>query len=346
MNGTLRSRKKICIIYTGGTIGMVRTENGFAPKQGVFAGELEAIRDLRSDRMPDWDMIEFDPLLDSSNITYEQWNQIAETIEANYDSYDGFVVLHGTDTMAYTASALSFMLEGLDKPVVFTGSQIPLCELRSDGKDNLITSVLIAADGMAREVSLYFSNKLLRGNRATKMSSDDLIAFETPNYPALARAGIDVEYNEKALLPAQEAASVSGLHVTRFRKTGLGVIKLIPGINFELFEPITSGALDGLVLETFGAGNIPSYDETLLHLISEASANDTIVVVCTQCPHGTVRLGAYEAGSELVKAGAVNGFNMTTEAATAKLTYLLSKGYNHDEIRRLMEEDLRGELDN
>ena len=189
-------RKKKHIINTGGTIGMVRTENGYAPQTGALARELEHIRDLTAPGMPEWDLLEFDPLLDSTNIRYEQWNAIADAIAAGYDRYDGFVVLHGTDTRAYSASALSFMLEGLDKPVVFTGAQIPLCELRSDGDDNLITSMMIAADGIIREVSLYFGGSLLRGNRAIKYSADGMVAFASPNYPALANAGITIEYSE------------------------------------------------------------------------------------------------------------------------------------------------------
>lgn len=161
-------KKKICILYTGGTIGMVPTEKGYAPKKGYFYDRLRAIEDLNEPDMPAWDMIEFDPLLDSSNIAVDQWNQIGRAIRDNYESYDGFVVLHGTDTMAYTASALSFMLEGLAKPVILTGSQIPLCQLRSDARDNLITSVLIAGQGVVREVCLYFGGRLIRGNRLSK----------------------------------------------------------------------------------------------------------------------------------------------------------------------------------
>ncbi|MBQ6623097.1 MAG: asparaginase, partial [Mogibacterium sp.] len=186
--------RRVLIINTGGTIGMVRTENGYAPKKGALTAELEQIRDLRSPDIPSWDILEFDPLLDSTNVKYEQWNQIAHAIEDNYSAYDGFVVLHGTDTLAYSASALSFMFEGLNKPVVFTGSQIPLCELRSDGRDNLITSIIIAADGIANGVGLYFGNYLYRGNRTTKYSADGMEAFASPNYPALAKAGIDIEY--------------------------------------------------------------------------------------------------------------------------------------------------------
>ena len=335
------SKKKVCILYTGGTIGMIPTENGFAPAPGTFAKELAAIRDLSSPRMPEWDLVEFDPLLDSSNITYKQWNQIAGAIESRYDDYDGFVVLHGTDTMAYSASALSFMLEGLSKPVIFTGSQIPLCELRSDGKDNLITSVLIAAQDVVHEVCLYFSNELLRGNRATKYSSDRLIAFKSPNYTELAKAGIDMRYRKRAFL---EVDPDQPLTVRYLRDTRLAVIKVFPGIKFELFTPIVNG-MQGLILETFGSGNIPNYDKALSNLIEEASRSGAVVVVCTQCPQGAVRLGTYEAGSALVNAGAVSGYNMTTEAAVAKLQYLLSQDLTREQVIELMETDLRGELD-
>ena len=196
--------KRVLIIYTGGTIGMTRTENGYAPRAGYFRAALDAIPDLRAPEMPEWEFYELSPLLDSSNMTVREWNCIAELIAQKYDDYDGFVVLHGTDTMAYTASALSFMLDGLNKPVVLTGSQIPLCEIRSDGRDNLITALLIAGEGIVRETCLYFGGKLLRGNRATKYSADGLIAFVSPNYPSLAEAGISIKYNEAALLPRQE----------------------------------------------------------------------------------------------------------------------------------------------
>ena len=338
-------KKKILIIHTGGTIGMVRTANGFAPKAGAIIEELQQIRDLSSPYMPEWDIIEFEPLLDSTNVRYEQWNSIADAIALYYDKYDGFVVLHGTDTLAYSASALSFMLEGLDKPVVFTGAQIPLCELRSDGRDNLITSMMIAADGVILEVSLCFGDAILRGNRAIKYSADGMVAFTSPNYNMLADAGINIEYNHACINDyVKNSLHSDYLHVVRLKESRIAVIKVFPGIQFEIFEPIMCETLDGLVLETFGKGNIPDYDPALSRIISEASKCGTIVVVCTQCPAGTVSLGAYEAGSALVRAGAVSGGNMTTEAAITKLTYLLSKDLPKDDIRRLMRTDLRGEL--
>lgn len=332
--------KKVCIIYTGGTIGMVPTKKGFAPQPGYFGSQLESIRDLGSPDMPAWDLVEFSPLLDSSNIAFEQWNEIAEAIKERYEEYDGFVVLHGTDTMAYSAAALSFMLEGLDKPVIFTGSQIPLCQMRSDAMDNLVTSVIIAGQGKLSEVCLYFGGRLLRGNRAVKASADGLIAFDSPNFPPLATAGIDIEYNE-GLLRKNDGVPFRAVKV---KGSGIGVIKVFPGIHFDLFEPIFTDSLDAIVLETFGTGNIPDYDSAMLPALERAIHNGTIVCVCTQCAQGTVRLGAYETSSALAKAGAVSGVNMTTEAAVTKLYYLLSQDLDNGLIRRRMEEDIRGEL--
>lgn len=334
-------KKKICILYTGGTIGMVPTKKGYAPKKGYFYDAISSINDLRAENMPDWEMIEFDPLLDSSNIALDQWNQIGRSIRDNYEKYDGFIVLHGTDTMAYTASALSFMLEGLTKPIIITGSQIPLCQLRSDARDNLITSLFIAGQGIVKEVCLYFGGKLLRGNRATKTSADGLIAFDSPNYHPLAEAGIDIKYNHAGLLVPPTDSKFS---LTEFKQTSIGVLKVFPGIQFSLFESIMTESLKGIVLETFGAGNIPTYDDALLPIIRKAFENGTIITVCSQCQQGTVKLGAYETSSALTHAGAVSGYNMTTESTVAKLYYLFSLDLPKELIKKKMEEDLRGEL--
>ena len=281
-----------------------------------------------------------DRLLDSSDVALEQWNEIAGLVYDNYADYDGFVILHGTDTMAYTASALSFILDGLDKPVILTGSQIPLSEIRSDGRDNLITSLLIAADGIAAEVCLYFSGRLLRGNRAMKMSSDALVAFKSPNYPPLAEVGIDIRYNTAAIGNFRKGA----LALRPFRSVPIGVLKVFPGIQFGLFESIMTEKLSGIVLETFGSGNIPTGSGELIPIIKSAFESGSVVAVCSQCPSGTVSLGAYETSSTLKSAGAVSGKDMTTEAAVAKLYYLFSIGISKDEIKHLMEENLRGEL--
>ena len=333
--------KEICILYTGGTIGMVPTEKGFAPKKGYFYDAISKIEDLHDPAMPDWDMIEFSPLLDSSNIALEQWNQIGTIIAEKYHKYDGYVVLHGTDTMAYTASALSFMLQGLDKPVVLTGSQIPLSQLRSDARENIVNSILIAGQGIINEVCLYFGGKLLRGNRATKTSSDGLNAFVSPNYPPLAETGIDIVYNHAAL---KRPTSNKAFNLVKFKQTSIGVLKVFPGIQFSLFESIMTENLQGIVLETFGAGNIPSYSHALLPIIRKAFDHGTIIAVCSQCQQGTVKLGTYETSSALTEAGAVSGYNMTTEAAVTKLYYLFSLDLPKGEIKALMEENLCGEL--
>ncbi len=332
--------KKILIIYTGGTIGMKRSEGGYVPTKGYLAEAIEGISDLHSPSMPTWELCEMDPILDSSDMTVKEWNAIGKKIYDNYHLFDGFVVLHGTDTMAYTASALSFMLRGLDKPVILTGSQIPLSEIRSDGRDNLITSLLIAGEGVVREVALYFSGKLLRGNRATKMNADDLVAFASPNFPPLAEAGITIKYNYSVIKRAAKSA-VSFVPMTEIP---IGVIKVFPGIQFSLFESIMTDKLSGIVLETFGAGNIPGGGGKLIPIIKKAFASGSIIVVCSQCPGGTVTLGAYKTSSSLKEAGAVSGRDMTTEAAVAKLYYLFSLGLASDEIKNYMEKDLRGEL--
>lgn len=334
------NRKRVLIINTGGTIGMTRSEDGYRPDGEFFAGFLHSMDALKADAMPLWDLTETEKLLDSSNMTVDDWNIIGRCIADAYESYDGFVVLHGTDTMAYTASALSFMLEGLSKPVIITGSQIPLCEIRSDGRDNIISSLLIAASDRVHEVCVYFGNKLLRGNRCLKYSADGLVAFVSPNYPSLADAGISITYNDACLLGASEGK----FNYVPFENVPIGVIKVFPGIQFELFESIMTESLKGVVIETFGAGNIPQQGGSLLPIIEKAFKNGTVLAVCSQCPQGTVSLGTYETSSALKKAGAVSGRDMTTEATVAKLYYLFSKGYDKEKIKELMGNNLRGEM--
>ncbi len=336
----MKNEKRVLIIYTGGTIGMVESENGYAPKKGCLRKVLNNYSELFSEGMPACELIEFENLCDSSNISIADWTKMARCVEENYARFDGFVILHGTDTMAYTASALSFMLENLNKPVVLTGAQIPIGKARSDARDNLIGAVIIAGDGRASEVCVYFGGLLLRGNRATKVSSDEMQAFASPNHPQLASADIGIRYIDRLI----RKDGSGELKVVEFSELPIAVLKIFPGIQFKMFENIMTEELKGLVLEAFGVGNIPQYDMELIPLIKKAAANGTIIIVCTQCLRGTVQLGAYETSSALKRAGALCGYDMTVEAAVTKLRYLFAKGYDTDEIKALMERDIRGEL--
>ena len=332
---------EILILHTGGTIGMTKTPDGYQPDGEYFRAAIHHMDSLKAPGIPRWDFMEMDPLLDSSRMTVAEWNKIGKVIADRYDDYDGFVILHGTDTMAYTASALSFMLKGLGKPVILTGSQIPLCEPRSDGRDNLITSMIIAGAGKPREVCIYFGGVLLRGNRATKYSADGMQAFQSPNYPPLATAGISIIFNESAFLHKR---SEHFEYRPFTSNVPIGVIKVFPGIRFDLFDSIIVERLGGVVIETFGSGNIPDDQGVLLPLLERAEQNRTVVTVCSQCPQATVDMGTYEAGSALKRAGAVCGRDMTTEAAVAKLYYLFSVYSDLDSIKYGMERDVRGEL--
>ncbi len=319
---------------------MIGSDSGYKPQKGYLRDEMERIPDLSRKGMPKWDLIEFDPLLDSSNVSAKEWNRIGMVIAENYDDYDGFVVLHGTDTMAYTASALSFMLEGLSKPVVLTGSQIPIGGIRSDAHDNIISAAIVAAQGKCREVCLCFGGVLLRGNRSTKISADEMIAFDSPNYPHLANLGIDIRYNDMAISSAGGEFSFQPLteHIP------IAVLKVFPGIQFSLFEGIMTQSLKGLVLEAFGAGNVPQYDEALIPVLKKAADNGTVIAVCTQCLRGRAVLGTYEVSSGLKSAGAVNGSDLTAEAAVTKLYYLFSKTNDTEKVKELMGKSLRGEM--
>lgn len=332
-------RPHILLLTTGGTIASLPTAEGLAP--GLDGEALAGL--LPQGIMDCYDITIRDILhLDSSNIQPEEWQTIARHVFENRMEYSGIVITHGTDTMAYTASALSFMLENLQKPVIFTGSQIPLCRMRSDGRDNLITSLLIAAQGRAAEVCLYFGSKLLRGNRAVKRSADGLEAFYSPNWPPLATAGVNIQYDAGALAKPKATGELT---LAAFEPVPIGVLKVFPGIQFELFESILTERLRGIVLETFGAGNIPDNGKsTLLPLIQRAYKSGTVLTVCSQCAQGSVHLGTYATSAALKDAGAVSGQDMTTEAAVAKLYYLFSKGYELEEIKRKVEENLRGEI--
>lgn len=334
-------RKRVYIAYTGGTIGMTRSARGYAPETGFLQRQMRSMPELQDPTMPSYTIHEYDPLLDSSNMTPREWGKIAHDIASNYDAYDGFVVLHGTDTMAYTASALPFMLQGLTKPVIVTGSQIPLCEIRNDARENLITSLMIAAQHDVPEVSLYFGGKLLRGCRATKVSADGFAAFDSPNFPALGEVGIDIEINEPLVRRPQADAKLT---VHEFRSPSVIALRLFPGIAPELIRNVLRPPLQGLVLEAYGVGNGPDQDEAFLAALSEATERGVVIVDTTQCLEGSVNLEEYAAGTALARAGVVSGYDLTAEAALAKLHYLFSRGYGPDEVKRRVQEDVCGEM--
>ncbi len=331
--------KTIYVAYTGGTIGMQQSDNGYAPVKGFLTETVKAMPEFYHDEMPSFFINEYSPLIDSSNMQPSDWQRIAEDIEENYDSYDGFVILHGTDTMAFTASALSFMLKNIDKPVIVTGSQIPLSQLRSDGQANLLNSLYIAASHPIPEVTLFFNNSLFRGNRTTKAHSDGFNAFASPNYPTLLEAGIKISQKIQIATPA----SSKKLEVVSIRPQPIGVVMLYPGISIELFKNILQQPVKALILRTFGVGNAPESPE-LLNVLKQANKDGIVLVNLTQCIQGRVNMSGYATGNALAKAGVISGADLTVEAALAKLHILLSENLSCEEIKSAMQTNLNGEL--
>ncbi|WP_298440191.1 asparaginase [uncultured Ferrimonas sp.] len=332
-------RKRIYVAYTGGTIGMQRTDKGYAPVAGFLTQSVKANPEFHRDEMPEFEIHEYDQLIDSSNTDPSDWQRIADDVADNYDRFDGFVILHGTDTMAFTASALSFMLQGLSKPVIVTGSQIPLVELRSDGQTNLLNSLYIAANYQIAEVCLFFNNVLLRGNRSTKVHADGFAAFGSPNLPPLLNAGIEIRTGE----PALEAAAGVKLSVANISTQAIGVVTLYPGISTEVIANILQQPVKALILLSFGVGNAPERPD-LLQLLQEAHQREILVLNLTQCLQGKVNMAGYATGNALSQAGVLSGFDMTTEAALTKLHYLLSQPLSFAERCQLVQQPLRGEL--
>lgn len=333
----------IFIIYTGGTIGMVQDS-----ETGTF---IPFDFELIEKNLPDLSRLNykltvhsFDPIIDSSNMRPSIWLEMAKIIRDNYELYDGFVILHGSDTMAFSASMLSFLLEGLQKPIIFSGSQLPIGEIRTDARENLMTALEIASakrDGISiiQEVCILFDNKLFRGNRSFKYNSDKFEAFRSPNFPVLAEAGIHIRYNDEVLVNNAGQEFICHYHIDN----RVGVLKLFPGISKDTIEAVLNSNVRSIVMETFGSGNTMT-DSWFLELLEKAIKSGKNILDISQCKVGSVELGRYETSQGLKSIGVLNGYDMTFETAVTKLMYLQGELESQEEVAHWVQQSLRGEL--
>lgn len=339
-------RPRILIIYTGGTIGMIENNETGALEPFDFTHLIDNVPKIKK---LDYviDNIQFENPIDSSNMSPAHWRDIATAINENYDGYDGFVVLHGTDTMAFTASALSFMLENLHKPVIITGSQLPIGEVRTDGEENLITSIQIAAardaqgEPMVQEVAILFENYLWRGNRSTKMSADNFNAFKSNNYPPLAKIGLDIHFNEESLY---RVPSRRPLKVRYNMDTNVLLVDLYPGMSEKILNHILNTPdIKGIVFKTYGAGNAPT-DKWFTDAVCNAVERGIVILNVTQCLNGGINSTRYATGDSLTRAGVVSGHDITSEAAITKMMYLFGMGLPAESVKKYLSYSLCGEV--
>ncbi len=339
-------KSSILLIYTGGTIGMKKDPYTNTLKPQNLEQLLQEVPEVQKFNINISTYV-FEPLVDSSDIRPDVWGDLARLIQENYSQFDGFVVLHGTDTMAYSASALSFMLKNLNKPVIFTGSQIPIGEVRTDGKENLITAIEIAGSkrngkAIVPEVAICFQNLLIRGNRATKYSSESLDAFKSFNYPPLAEIGIDIHYNYPYIKKGEDFCSP--LKISTAINNNIIVIELFPGLSPELLSAMLNiEGLKGAIIKSYGAGNAPSNID-FVREIKAAIDRGLIILNVTQCKSGGIDMSLYETGRTLSDIGVISGHDMTLEAAVCKLMYLIGREFTYDETIMFLTNSMRGEL--
>lgn len=337
-------KSKVLLIYTGGTIGMMQDAKTGQLKPFDFKHLTEQIPELNKFDVT-LSAVSFDDPIDSSDMLPAVWIEIAKMIEKNYDKVDGFVVLHGSDTMSFTASALSFMLENLNKPVVLTGSQLPIGMIRTDGKENLITAIEIAAakekgKSIVSEVCIYFEYQLYRGNRTHKFNSEHFQAFQSANYPVLAEAGVHLKYNHSAL----QKGNGKKLKVQTSLNPNIAILKMFPGITQNVVEAILNAKnVKAIIIETFGSGNATT-QKWFIDTLKKSIDKGMVVLNVTQCNAGKVEQGKYATSAAFKKIGVIGGADITTEAAVAKLMFVLGTTSNKKEIKKLLKSDLRGEI--
>jgi len=340
-------KNSVLLIYTGGTIGMKEDPKTQALSPFDFRQILKEVPELRkfSTKIESYT---FDPLIDSSDVEPAMWVKLAEIIKDKYDKYDGFVVLHGTDTMAYSASALSFMLKNLEKPVIFTGSQLPVGSLRTDGKENLVSAIEIASakdmqgNALVPEVSIFFNSQLFRGNRTCKVNSTSFDAFQSPNYPSLAEAGINIRYHKHLIhYPSQNSGK---FEICTNLDTRVAILKVHPGITAQVARNVLLGdGIRAVIIETYGSGNAIS-KPWFIDIVREAAEKGKILLNVTQCLAGEVNMDLYSTGKALKEVGVISGLDLTTEAALAKLFYLMGKYPENEGVRDALGKNLRGEI--
>lgn len=343
----MTQKSALLLIYTGGTIGMKQDMKDLTLKPFDFSQILDEVPEIRKFAFK-IDTFSFEPPIDSSDVEPSLWQDLARLIKEKYEDYDGFIILHGTDTMSYSASALSFMLDGLTKPVIFTGSQLPIGVPRTDGKENLISAVEIASakdeEGhpAVPEVCVCFDSLLMRGNRSTKVNSEVFRAFQSPNFPPLAEAGINIRYNNEYIRKPNDW--YQSLTTNTELDTRVSILKIHPGITPEVVRNILCGKdTRAIIMETYGSGNAPTRD-WFLDIVKESSAMNKIIVNVTQCLAGTVNMNIYANGKALERAGVIDGYDSTTESALAKLFYLMGKSRDNEWVKAMMGRNLKGEI--